>query len=81
MSKSKRSHIETRKEFERNLNLMRERMRMGCFRFSEGLSNKMQIEKSFLQVRSLPNQRIDFITVNEVVRSMSTTLNTFDREI
>lgn len=72
MFEPKRSHIETRREFERNLNLLIEGMREGRVKFVEGELNKIQLEKSFFQVRALPNQRIDFSTVNELVRLMST---------
>lgn len=81
MFEPKRSHIETRREFERNLNILIERMRTGRVKFIEGEWNKIQVEKSFFQVRPLPNERIDFTTVNEIVRLMSTMSNTFDEEI
>lgn len=66
--KVKRAHIESRKEFERNLNLLRELMIKGKMRFSHSEENGERMKISVLRARELPNKRFDFNTVNEMLR-------------
>lgn len=69
----KRHHIETRKEFERNLNLLRELMIEKKMNIVEDLENGHRLEISLLRARELPNKRFDFNTVNELLRVTANT--------
>lgn len=71
MFESRRSHIESRKEFERNLNLLREYMSRGKVKFSRNMGGASGIEHGFKSARELPNRRINFTTINESVRLMA----------
>lgn len=71
--KSKRSHIETRREFERNLNIFRELMINGKMKFARNMENGDKLEISILRARELPNKRFDFSTVNEMLRLTANT--------
>ena len=66
--KTKRAHIESRREFERNLNLLRELMINGKMRFVRNEENTERMKISVLRARELPNKRFDFNTVNEMLR-------------
>ena len=76
----KRAHIESRREFERNLNLLRERMREGKIHFSRGINGIHKTEISLLRARELPNKRFDFNTVNEMLRLLANTSGQFDND-
>ncbi|WP_051336129.1 AVAST type 1 anti-phage system protein Avs1c [Aquimarina latercula] len=71
--KTKRAHVETRKEFERNLNILRELMINGKIKFSKSLDDIEQTKASMLRARELPNKRFDFNTVNELLRLTANT--------
>lgn len=71
--KSKRYHIETRREFERNLNIFRELMINGKMKFARNMENGDKLEISILRARELPNKRFDFSTVNEMLRVTANT--------
>lgn len=55
---------QTRKQFERNMNVLVEKIRNGQHFFAEGSGQG----DSLLKVRELPNKRINFLTVNEMAR-------------
>ena len=74
MFKAKRSHIETRKEVERNLNLLREAVIHDKVKFSEENGGLQMIENGFKSARFLPNRRIDFATIDVSVRLMANTV-------
>lgn len=80
----KRHHIESRKEFERNLNILRELMIEGKMHFVEDINNAHRLEISVLRARELPNKRFDFNTVNELLRltanMASRNINKIDEE-
>ncbi|WP_034920873.1 AVAST type 1 anti-phage system protein Avs1c [Gillisia sp. CAL575] len=78
--KAKRAHIESRKEFERNLNILIERMREGKIHFSRGIEGIHKTEISLLRARGLPNKRFDFNTVNEMLRLLANTSAQFDND-
>lgn len=54
----------TRKEFERNMYVLVEKIRNRQHFFTEGSGQG----ESLLKVRELPNKRINFLTVNEMAR-------------
>lgn len=59
----------TREDFERNMNIIAEQMKLGKLKFPMGYSGD-----GLLRVRKAPNGRIDFLTVDEGVRSLSNTM-------
>ena len=71
--KTKRAHVETRKEFERNLNILRELMINGKMKFVRNEENMERMKTSILRARELPNKRFDFNTVNEMLRLTANT--------
>ncbi len=64
----------TRAEFERRFNLLRERIRQGRYLVAQGIT--LGIEK----VRYLPNGRIDFLSVNESARLQANMTTQFESE-
>jgi hypothetical protein len=83
MFEARRSHIETRREFERNLNLLREFMVKGKVNISRDIDGVSRMEHGFKSARALPNQRIDLSTINESVRLMANTVaqQAFNKEL
>ena len=61
----------TRKDFERNLFLMAERMRSGSCSFPPRLHHAI---RGIQQVRKLPNGRIDFLSVDEAAHLLANTV-------
>jgi hypothetical protein len=59
----------TRAEFERNLNLLQARLVNNKISFAKGISTE-----GLLQVRFLPNRRIDFLSVDESTRLHANTI-------
>lgn len=57
----------TRAEFEERMNFMCEQLRMGMMKFAAGLRGT----DSLLQVRYLPNGRIDLLSIDESARLQS----------
>lgn len=55
----------TRAEFERNLNLLHRQIKDGKVHIAPGLSRLLD---GLARVRSLPNGRIDFLSVDELAR-------------
>lgn len=55
---------ETRAEFEARMHLTQEQMRLGLMHFAEGLN----APDDLLRVRTLPNGRVDLLSINESVR-------------
>lgn len=68
---------ETRAEFERRLNLLRERMRQGKMHFSQNVVRSLD---GLLRVRFLPNGRIDFLSVDESTRLQANMMTQFEGE-
>ena len=54
----------TRAEFEERMNYAREQLINGKMHFSEGL----RVPDSLLNVRYLPNRRIDLLSIDEMAR-------------
>lgn len=75
MFKARRSHIETRREFERNLNLLRENISQKKISFSDSLTNKRRLITDLTRMRALPNRRFDFNTVNESARLLANSMD------
>lgn len=65
----------TRAEFERRFHLLKEKLRQGKMMFA-----KKEMTLGILQVRFLPNKRIDFLSVNESARLNANMMNQFDNE-
>ena len=76
MFQARRYHIEKRSEFERNLNLLREKIADGKVRLPVG----MDIE-GIQDARLLPNGRINLLTINEMVRCLANAIDSADRNI
>ena len=55
---------ETRVEFEERMHLYQEQMRLGLMHFAEGLD----AEEDVLAVRTLPNGRVDLLSIDDSVR-------------
>ena len=68
MIESRRFHIESRREFERNLHILQEAMRNRKVLFSSSVQGPKRMERSFKKARELPNKRINFNTIDETVR-------------
>jgi hypothetical protein len=69
---------ETRAEFERRMNLVKEQMRQNKMRF---LPQAMKGVDGLKRVRYLPNGRIDLLSINDSARLHANTLNQFqDRD-
>jgi len=62
----------SRKDFERSLNLLLERINNGTISFVQST----RIEHSFLNARRLPNKRMNFHTVDEMLRLNANTVTT-----
>jgi len=65
-----RSTPTTREQFERNLFLLAETMKNGKLRIAGHLYHSI---RGIQRVRKLPNSRIDFLSVDEMVRVMANT--------
>jgi len=68
----------TRCEFERRFNVLRERIRNGKMHFHRDAVR--HTIASLTSVRSLPNGRIDFLSVNEMARLEANMTANFDDE-
>lgn len=60
----------TRVDFEERINLVREQLRLGKMHFARGLRGP----DSLLQVRKLPNGRIDLLSIDESARLQANTM-------
>ena len=56
---------DTRAEFERRFHLLREQIMSGKFRLARGMK---MLETGLLELRYLPNGRLDLLSVNEFTR-------------
>ncbi|MBB3274280.1 MULTISPECIES: AVAST type 1 anti-phage system protein Avs1c [unclassified Pseudoxanthomonas] len=61
----------TRVDFEERMNVLREQLRLGKMHFAHGLRGP----DSLLQVRKLPNGRIDLLSVDETARLQANTMH------
>lgn len=55
----------TRTEFERRLYIMRESCMQGKFKIAKGCNRLLD---SLVRIRTLPNKRIDLLTIDEAAR-------------
>ncbi len=67
---------QTRSEFERNINILKEKIMNGKIHFPMGYS-----AESLLKIRFLPNKRLDFLSVDEMARLQANQLANFDQNI
>ena len=65
---------DTRDEFERRMNLLREQIRQGKMHFSTHLARPID---GIMRVRRLPNARIDLLSIDESTRLQANMLNQF----
>jgi len=63
-----------RLEFERNFNLLAEKMYQGKMHFGK---NVMHGVDSLTRIQKLPNGRIDLLTINESARLQANMMNNF----
>ncbi len=61
----------TRVDFEERMNVLREQLRLGKMHFARGLRGP----DSLLQVRKLPNGRIDLLSIDETARLQANTMH------
>ena len=66
------SKITSRKDFEHNINLLSEKMRLGIVKFS--IESKKSV-KGLLNARMAPNNRVNFHTINEMARLTANTVS------
>lgn len=64
--------IENRSDFERNMNLLVEEMRLGRVHFSAQTKKTI---RSLMDVRMTPNKRINLLTINEMARLTANTIS------
>lgn len=77
MFESKREHLNSRQEMERNMHIMVELLLTDKIKFS---SKTIQSINSLKKVRKLPNGRVNLTTVNELARSMANMAARFDNK-
>lgn len=65
------SKITSRKDYEHNINLLSEKMRLGIVKFT--ITSKKSI-KGLLNARMAPNNRVNFHTINELARLTANTV-------
>lgn len=63
-----------RLEFERNFNLLAEKMYQGKMHFGQNVTHGVD---SLKKVRKLPNERIDLLTIDESSRNLANMMNNF----
>lgn len=68
MFESRKGNRDTRREFERDLNILKENMISGKIQFSYSIKKLIQ---DLYKVNNAPNKRINLNTVNEMVRSLA----------
>jgi hypothetical protein len=64
-----------RKDFERHFDILVEKIKKGKFR----IPPSRKLENSLLNVKQLPNGRINFFTIDESARLLANSLAHFDR--
>lgn len=64
-----------RKDFERHFNILVEKIHKKKFR----IPPSRLLENSLLNVKKMPNRRINFCTINESARLLANSLAHFDR--
>lgn len=67
MFEPRTSSYDSRISFERNTLMLGERIHAGTIRFNESMRHSL---KGLTEVRSLPNGRINLLTIDEAVRCM-----------
>lgn len=65
------SKITSRKDYEHNINLLSEKMRLGVVKFT--IASKKSV-KGLLNARIAPNNRVNFHTINEMARLTANTV-------
>lgn len=69
------SQIISRKDYEHNINLLSEKMRLGVVKFT--IASKKSV-KGLLNARMAPNNRVNFHTINEMARLTANTVANMD---
>lgn len=72
MFESRKGNRDSRADFERELNILGEKLKGGRIKLAMGL------ERSFYglsNARYAPNKRVDLITINEMVRTLAMSVN------
>lgn len=69
------SQIISRKDYEHNINLLSEKMRLGIVKFT--IASKKSV-KGLLNARMAPNNRVNFHTINEMARLTANTVANMD---
>lgn len=77
MFESKKEHLNSRQEMERNMGILVELLLTDRIKFS---SKTIQSINSLKGVRKLPNGRVNLNTVNELARSMANMAARFDNK-
>lgn len=69
---------DTREEFERRMNIMHYYIRHGKLMFQQGMTT---IVESICDLHTMPNGRVDLLTVNEAARLHANMMVQFENEI
>lgn len=64
-----------RNDFERHFDILVEKIKKGKFR----IPPSRKLENGLLNIKQLPNGRINFLTINESARLLANSLAYFDR--
>lgn len=70
------SQIKSRKDYEHNINLLAEKMRLGTVKFT--IASRKSV-KGLLNARMAPNNRVNFHTFNEMARLTANTIANMDQ--
>jgi hypothetical protein len=69
---------QARAEFERNFNLLHRQIKDGKMHFAPGLLRSVA---GLTRIRTLPNGRIDFLSVDEMARLQANMMNQFNESL
>lgn len=72
MFNSRKGNRDSRKDFERDLNILAEAVKSGKMTFARGTEGSTD---DLLKVRSSPNKRFDLNTITEMVRTLAMSSN------
>lgn len=70
------SQIKSRKDYEHNINLLAEKMRLGTVKFT--IASRKSV-KGLLNARMAPNNRVNFHTFNEMARLTANSIANMDQ--
>lgn len=78
MFESRKGNRDCRKDFERDINILRENIENGLIKIS---SHMKKTADDLVKVRHSPNKRVDLNTISEMVRTLAMSVNFNRRDI